>query len=62
MSDILTAKLGDITGNFTPYTLERNRDFVTRIITSWRANGFGKSITDADVEKMIQYPETMRSN
>jgi penicillin V acylase-like amidase (Ntn superfamily) len=62
MSDILTAKSGDITGNFTPYTLERNRDFVTRVITNWRANGFGKSITDADVEKMIQYPETMRSN
>jgi penicillin V acylase-like amidase (Ntn superfamily) len=62
MADILTLKSGDITGNFTPYTLEKNRDFVTRVIQSWRANGFGKNITDTDVEKMIQYPETMRRN
>lgn len=60
MADILTSESGNITGNFTPYTLERNRDFVTRVIKNWRANGFGKNITDDDVEKMIQYPETMK--
>jgi choloylglycine hydrolase len=62
IADILTSKSGDISGNFTPYTLEKNREFVTQVITSWRANGFGKSITDADVDKMIHYPETMRIN
>jgi choloylglycine hydrolase len=60
MTDILTSESGDITGNFEPYTLEKNRDFVTRVVKSWRANGFAKHITDADVEKMIWYPETMK--
>lgn len=60
MAEILTAKSGDITGGFEPYTLEKNRDFVTRVIKSWRKNHFAMHITDAEVEQMIQYPETMR--
>jgi penicillin V acylase-like amidase (Ntn superfamily) len=60
MADILTSKSGDISGNFEPYTPERHRDFVMRVIKSWRTNGFNNNVTDADVEKMIQYPETMR--
>ena len=59
MADVLTSESGDITGNFTPYTLERNRDFVTRVIKSWRENEFGMHITEGDIEKMIRYPETM---
>lgn len=59
MTDILTSDSGDITSNFTPYTLEKNRDFVMRVIKSWRTNGFATHITDDDIEKMIQYPETI---
>jgi penicillin V acylase-like amidase (Ntn superfamily) len=59
MADVLTSDSGDITGNFTPYTLERNRDFVTRVIKNWRKNKFAMHITEDDIEKMIHYPETM---
>ena len=58
MAEVLTTKSGDITSNFEPYTLEKNRDFVTRVIKSWRENHFAMHITDAEVEQMIQYPET----
>ncbi len=37
-----------------------NCDFVMRVIKRWRTNGFAMHITDADVEKMIQYPKTMK--
>jgi penicillin V acylase-like amidase (Ntn superfamily) len=62
MADVLTSDSGDITDNFTPYTLERNRDFVTRVIKNWRENNFAPHITDDDIEKMIHYPETMIFN
>ena len=59
MADLLTSDSGDITDNFTPYTLERNREFVRRVIKNWRENRFAMHITEEDVEKMIHYPETM---
>jgi choloylglycine hydrolase len=59
MADVLTDRAGDISSNFEPYTLEKNRDFVARVIKKWRANGFALHITDAEVEKMIHYPETL---
>lgn len=62
MADILTSKSGDITDNFSPYTSEKHRDFVTRVIKNWRANNFAVHITDDDVEKMIHYPESMILN
>lgn len=60
MADILTNRAGDISGSFEPYTLEKNRDFVARVIKKWRANGFALHITDAEVEKMIRYPESLQ--
>lgn len=60
MADILTTKSGDITGNFEPFTPGKSRDFVTRVVKRWREEHFAMHITDAEVEKMIQYPETMR--
>jgi hypothetical protein len=33
--------------------------FVTCVIKSWRENRFAMHITDAEIEQMIQYPETM---
>ena len=59
MADVLTSDSGDITKNFTPYTLERNRDFVTRVIKNWRENNFATHLTEDDIRKMIHYPETM---
>lgn len=62
MAEILTTKSGDITDSFEPYTLEKNRDFVMRVVRSWRENHFAMHITDADVELMIRYPETQDMN
>lgn len=59
MANILTSESGNITDNFELYTLAKNRDFVTRVVRNWRANGFATHITDTDIEKMIRYPETM---
>jgi penicillin V acylase-like amidase (Ntn superfamily) len=60
MAEVLTTKSGDITGIFEPYTLDKNRDFVTRVVKSWRENHFAMHITKAEVELMINYPETMK--
>jgi penicillin V acylase-like amidase (Ntn superfamily) len=58
MTDILTTDNGDITYNFEPYTLEKNRDFVARVVENWQKNRFAQHITEAEIEMMIQYPET----
>lgn len=58
MANILTTKSGDISDYFESYTLEKNRDFVKKVVENWRANGFATHITEADIEKMIGYPET----
>lgn len=60
MMDALTPQAGDLSGSFKPYSLEQNRAFVTPVINTWRANRFNLHITDAEMEKMIQYPETMK--
>ncbi|HEY4785665.1 MAG TPA: linear amide C-N hydrolase [Bacteroidales bacterium] len=60
--EINLQKKGDISNLFEPYTLEKNRDLVTKVIKNWRENKFALHITDAEVEKLIQYPETMRCN
>ncbi len=53
-------QVGDISGAFEPYRLEKSRALVTQTIKDWRAHKFALHITDADVEKLIQYPETMK--
>ncbi len=58
--EINIQKKGDISGLFEQYTLDKNRDLVTKVIKSWRENKFALNITDEEVEKLIQYPETMR--
>jgi len=59
MADIIKTDAGYITRNFTPYTLKRNQNIVTRVIKNWRANGFDTNKTNADVDLMIHYPETI---
>jgi penicillin V acylase-like amidase (Ntn superfamily) len=58
--EINIQKKGDISNLFEQYTLDKNRDLVTKVIKSWRENKFALNITDEEVEKIIQYPETMR--
>jgi choloylglycine hydrolase len=58
--EINIRKKGDISDLFEQYTLDKNRDLVTKVIKSWRENKFALNITDEEVEKLIQYPETMR--
>ena len=50
---------GDISNIFQPYPLDKNRSLITKVIKNWRENKFVLNIIDADVEKIIQYPETM---
>lgn len=58
--DVNIPKSGDISGDFQPYTLEISRKLVTKSISDWRANNFAMHITDADMERLIQYPETLK--
>ena len=53
---------GDISNLFERYTLDKNRNLVTKVIKNWRENNFALNITDEEVDKIIQYPETMRCN
>jgi len=57
--DLMTDKAGDISGDFVPYQPEKSRELVWRTIKDWRAHKFALHITDAEVERLIQYPETM---
>jgi penicillin V acylase-like amidase (Ntn superfamily) len=58
--EINIQKKGDISDLFEQYTLDKNRNLVTKVIKSWRENKFALNITDEEVEKLSQYPETMR--
>lgn len=62
LCDVNNFKKGDISDQFEEYTLDKNRDLVTRVIANWRKNNFALHIKDKDVEKLIQYPETMKCN
>jgi choloylglycine hydrolase len=58
--EINILKKGDISDLFEKYTLDKNRHLVTKVIKNWRENKFALNITDEEVEKLIQYPETMK--
>lgn len=58
--DLNIQKKGDISDMFEPYTLEKNRDLLTNVFKSWRENKFALNISDEEVEKLIQYPESLK--
>lgn len=58
--DLNIQRKGDISNLFEEYTLDKNRALITKVIKNWRENNFAQNITDEEMEKLIQYPETMR--
>jgi penicillin V acylase-like amidase (Ntn superfamily) len=58
--DLNVQKKGEISNLFEEYTLEKNRQMITKVINNWRENKFALNITDNEVERLIQYPETMK--
>lgn len=57
--DVHTKKTGDISTYFELYTRDKHEKLVNKVIQNWRAINFAMHITDADVVRMIDYPETM---
>ena len=60
--EINIQRKGDISNLFERYTLDKNRDLIAKVIKNWRENKFALNITDEEIEKLIQYPETMKCN
>jgi choloylglycine hydrolase len=57
--DIHIDKTGNVSSFFEPYCRKKHERLVWNSIKRWRANNFATHITDADVQRIIDLPDTM---